>query len=79
MSKINNTQVDNAQDINLVMLMHWTKFQKSSHLTPMDFSEILSSQCIHQEMEILKFYCLLITYGPFNLDIESLQLMAFWN
>ena len=54
MSKINNTQVDNAQDIDLVMLMHWTKFQKGSHLTPMDFAEILSSQCIHQEMEILK-------------------------
>ena len=32
----------------------WTKFQKSSHLTLMDFAEILSSQCTHQEIKILK-------------------------
>ena len=31
-----------------------TKFQKSFHLTLMDFAESLSSQCTHQEIKILK-------------------------
>ena len=54
----------------------------------MDFAEILSSQRTHQEMKILKIllssYEWLqnyshLNYGPFNLDIKSLQFMAFWN
>ena len=64
----------------------WTKFQKSSHLTLMDFAEILSSQCTHQGTKILKILLSIgerfqnyshINYGPFSLDIESLQFMAF--
>ena len=66
----------------------WTKFQKSSHLTLMDFAEILSSQCTHQEMKILKILLSSrerfqnyshLNYELFNLDIESLQFVAFWN
>ena len=41
----------------------------------MDFAQILSSQYTHQEMKILKI--LLPSRGHFNLDIESLQFMAF--
>ena len=64
----------------------WTKFQKSSHLTLMDFAEILSSQCTHQEIKILKILLSShewfqnyshLNYGPFSLCIESLQFMAF--
>ena len=64
----------------------WTKFQKRSHLTLIDFAEILSSQCSHQEMKILKNFLSSrerfqnyshLNYGPFSLDIESLQFMAF--
>ena len=64
----------------------WTKFQKSSHLTRMDLAEILSSQCTHQEMKILKILLSSherfqnyshLNYGSFGLDIESLQFMAF--
>ena len=59
----------------------WTEFQKSSHLTLMDFAEILSSQSPHQEMRILKILLSscewfqnysYLNYGPFGLDIESL-------
>ena len=65
----------------------WAKFQKSSHLTLIDFVEILWSQCTHQEMKILKILLSSheqfqnyshLNYGPFSLDIESLQFMAFW-
>ena len=61
--------------------------EKSSHLTFMDFDEILSRQCTHQEMKILKIWLSSherfqnyshLNYGPFSLDIESLQFMAFW-
>ena len=64
----------------------WTKFQRSSHFTLMDFAEILSSQCTHQEMKILRIVLSSrerfqnfshLNYGPFSLDIESLQFMAF--
>ena len=53
----------------------------------MDFAEILSSQCTHQEMKILKILLSSrerfqnyshLNYGPFSLDIESLQFMTFW-
>ena len=64
----------------------WTKFQKSSQLTLMDFAEILSIQCTHQEMKILEILLSSherfqnyshLNYGLFSLDIESLQFMAF--
>ena len=64
----------------------WTKFQRSSHFTLMDFAEILSSQCTHQEMKILKILLSSrgrfqnyshLNYGPVSLDIESLQFIAF--
>ena len=52
----------------------------------MDFVDILSSQCSHQEIKILKilssyderfqnYDCQ--SYGPFNLDNKLLQFMAF--
>ena len=52
----------------------------------MDFVDILSSQCVHQEMKILKilssyherfqnYDCL--NYGPSSLDNKPLQFMAF--
>ena len=59
----------------------WTKFQKRSHLTLMDFAEILSSQCTHQEEKILEILLSSherfqnyshLNYGLFSLDIESL-------
>ena len=67
--------------------MKWTKFQKSSHMTLMDFAEILSSQCTHQEIKILKILSSYewfqnysyLNYGSFKLDIQLLQFMAFWN
>ena len=60
------------------------KFPPDAH----GIAEILSSQRTHQEMKILKIlsssYEWLqnyshLNYGPFNLDIKSLQFMAFWN
>ena len=51
----------------------------------MEFAEILSSQCTHQEMKILKILLSsrerfqnysYLNYGPFSLDIESSQIMA---
>ena len=66
----------------------WTKFQKSSHLTFIDFAEILSSQCTHQDMKVLNILLSSreslpshshLNYQPYSLDIESLQFMAFWN
>ena len=65
----------------------WTKFQKSFHLTLMDFAQILSSQYTHQEMKTLKILLSSrerfqnyshLNYGPFNVEIESLQFVAFW-
>ena len=53
----------------------------------MDFAEILSSQCTHQQMKILKILLSSgerfqnyshLNYGPFSLHIESLQFMSFW-
>ena len=32
----------------------WTEYQKSSHVTLMDFAESLPSQYTHQEIKILK-------------------------
>ena len=58
------------------------KFPPDAH----GIAEILSSQRTHQEMKILKIlsssYEWLqnyshLNYGPFNLDIKSLQFMAF--
>ena len=52
----------------------------------MDFAEILASECIHQGMKILKISLSNcerfqnyshVNYGPFSLDTESLQFMAF--
>ena len=65
----------------------WTKFQKGSHLTLVDFADILSSQCTHQEFKIMKILLSScerfrnyshLNYGPFSLDIESLQFVTFW-
>ena len=51
----------------------------------MDFVEILSGECIHQEMKILKFYHYHeqfrnyehLKYGPFSLDTEPLKCLSF--
>ena len=52
----------------------------------MEFAEILSSKSTHQEMKILKILLSSrerfqnynhLNYGPFSLDIESPQIMAF--
>ena len=52
----------------------------------MEFAEILSSQCTHQEMKILKILLSSrerfqnyshLNYGPFNLTTESMQFRAF--
>ena len=62
------------------------KSTNTSHLTHIDFADILSSQCTHQEMKILK---ILSSYqerfqnydhlnsGPSSLDNKPLQFMAF--
>ena len=59
------------------------------HLTHMDFVDILSNQCTHQEMKILKILSLIMkrfkimtawTMDPLSsLDNKPLQFMAFWN
>ena len=50
--------------------------------------EILSDECIHQEMKTLKILSLYhmwfrnfdhLKYGPFSLDTEPLKFLAFWN
>ena len=55
-------------------------------MTLMDFTEILSSQSTHQGMKILRILLSTserfqnyshLNYGPFSLDIESFQFMAF--
>ena len=52
----------------------------------MDFADILSSQCTHQEMKILKILSFYherfqnydrLNYGPSSLDNKPLQFMAF--
>ena len=52
----------------------------------MDFADIFSSQCTHQEMKILKILLSSherfqnyshLNYEPFSLTIELLQFMAF--
>ena len=52
----------------------------------MDFADILSSQCTHQEMKILKILSSYherfqnydrLNYGPSSLENKSLQFMAF--
>ena len=52
----------------------------------MDFADILSSQCAHQEMKILKILSSYherfqnydhLNYGPSSLDNKPLQFMAF--
>ena len=51
----------------------------------MDFVEILSSKCIHQEIKILKIYRVLFRnydrrkYGHCSLDTEPLKFLSFWN
>ena len=58
------------------------------YLTHMDFANILSGQCTHQEMKILKilssyherfqnYDCL--NCGLFSLDSKPLQFMLFWD
>ena len=65
-----------------------TKFQTISHLTLMDFVQILSHECIHQKMKILKILSLYpvwfrnydhLKYGPFDLDTKPLKFLSFWN
>ena len=62
------------------------KSTNPAHLTHMDFADILSSQCTHQEMKILKtlssyhkrfqtYVCL--NYGPSSLYSKPLQFLAF--
>ena len=61
------------------------KSTNSSHLTHMDFANILSSHCTHQEMKILKILSYherfqnfdRLNYGPSSLDNKPSQLMAF--
>ena len=64
------------------------KSTNPSHLTHIDFADILSSQCTHQEMKILKILSSYherfqnydhLNYGPSSLDNKPLQFMAFWN
>ena len=64
------------------------KSTNPSHLTHMDFADILSSQCTHQEMKILKILSSYherfqnydhLNYGPSSLENKLLQFMAFWN
>ena len=79
----------NFIDINLTtstFSRHVGKSTNTSHLTHIDFADILSSQCTHQEMKILK---ILSSYqerfqnydrlnsGPSSLDNKPLQFMAF--
>ena len=64
------------------------EFKKTSHLTLMDFVEILSGECIHQEIKILKilsFYHVQfgnydqLKYGPFCLYTKPLKVLSFWS
>ena len=59
-----------------------------SHLTLMDFSDVLLSQCTHREMKILKTLSSYherfqnydhLNYGSSSLDKKPLLFMAFWN
>ena len=54
----------------------------------MDFVEIYSGECIHQEMKILRILSLYHMrfrnydhqkYGSFSLDTKPLKFLAFWN
>ena len=62
------------------------KSPKPPYLNSMDFVEILSGECIHQEMKILKILSLYhvrfrnydhLKYGTFSLDTEPLKFLAF--
>ena len=62
------------------------KSTNPSHLTHMDFADILSRQCTHQEMKILKILSFYherfqnydrLNYGPSSLDNKPLRFMAF--
>ena len=64
------------------------KSTNPSHLTHMDFADILWSQCTHQEMKMLKilsFYHEIfqnydrLNYRPSSLDNKPLQFLAFSN
>ena len=64
------------------------KSPKPPYLNPMDFVEILSGECIHQEMKILKMLSLYhvrfrnydhLKYGTFSLDTEPSKFLAFSN
>ena len=64
------------------------KSPNPDHLTLMDFVQILSGECIYQEMEILKILSLYhvwfrnydhLKYGPFGLDTKPLKFLSFWN
>ena len=54
----------------------------------MDFVEILSGECILQEIKILNILLLYhvwfrnydhLKYGPCSMDTEPLKFLAFWN
>ena len=60
------------------------KSTNPSHLTHMDFADILSSQCTHQEMKILKMLSSYherfqnygrLNYGPSSLDNKPLRFL----
>ena len=62
------------------------KSTNTSHLTHIDFADILPSQCTHQEMKILKILSFYherfqnydrLNSGPSRLDNKPLQFMAF--
>ena len=64
------------------------EFYKTSQLTLMDFVKISSSECIHQEMKILKILSLYHVqfgnyderkYGPFSLNTKPLNFLPFWS
>ena len=66
----------------------YVKSPNPPHLTPMNFVEVLSDECIHQEMKTLKFLSLYpvrfrnydhLKYEPFSLDTKPLKFLAFWN
>ena len=66
----------------------YVKSPNPPHLTPMNFAEVLSDECIHQEMKTLKFLSLYpvrfrnydhLKYEPVSLDTKPLKFLAFWN
>ena len=78
---------DNDDDDLLDMVgSFYVKSPNPPHLTPMNFVEVLSDECIHQEMKTLKFLSLYpvrfrnydhLKYEPFSLDTKPLKFLAF--